>query len=133
MYQHTYHLIASSDWQSWAVLSLTICIVRKCRCLICRRFEPGSICYESGALTSRPTKQLEIILLITEFDWIYFKNMSEWNYDLLGVNVVVHDKNSWYNAWMRNESADRYLVEKNNNSTQFLSRKKLDIYLISYR
>ena len=31
---------------------------------ISRRFEPGSICYESGTLISRPTKQLEIILLI---------------------------------------------------------------------
>ena len=60
MHQHTYHLIASSDWQSWAVLSLTICIVRKWKCLINRRFEPGSICYETSTLTSRPTKQLDL-------------------------------------------------------------------------
>ena len=41
--------------------------MRKCKCLISRRFEPGSIYYETGALTSRPTKQLVSILQNTDY------------------------------------------------------------------
>ena len=75
------------------MLSLTICIVRKCRCLINRRFEPGSICYETDALTSRPTKQLVISY------WIYDLHVEHYVPDIQVVinGVICLQCNAWCN------------------------------------